>query len=107
MTYEVIVTKEAEDDLRAIYEYIAFQLFAPDTAKGQINRLEKRIFGLEKLPERFRVYEKDPWRSRGVRVTPVDKYLIFYIPDKEKAIVTIIRILCSGMDVDKQLVDYE
>ena len=46
MIYEVITTKQAENDLRAIYEYIAFQLLAPDTAKGQLDRLEGRILGL-------------------------------------------------------------
>ncbi len=105
MIYEVITTKEAEDDLRGIYEYIAFQLLAPNTAKAQINRLEERILGLEELPEQFRAYEKEPWLSRELRITPVDKYLIFYVPDKEKGLVTVVRVLHSGMNVKKQLMD--
>lgn len=106
MKYEVITTKQAENDLRTIYEYIAFQLLAPDAAKGQLDRLEGRILSLEEFPERFRAYEKEPWFSRGLRVTPVDRYRIFYVSDQEAGIVSVVRILYEGMDVDKQLENY-
>lgn len=106
MKYEVIVTQQAEEDLRTIYEYIAFRLLAPDAAKGQIDRIEGRILGLEELPERFCAYEKEPWVSRGLRVTPTDRHRIFYIPDKEQRIVSIVRILYEGMNIDKQLREY-
>jgi len=36
----------------------------------------------------------------------VDNYLVFYIPDKEAGLVTIIRVRYSGMDVDVQLKDH-
>ncbi len=77
MSYEVITTKQADDDLRGIYEYIAFEL--------------------------FKAYEKAPWRSRGLRVMPVDNYLVFYIPDKDTGIVTVIRVVYSGRDVEAEL----
>lgn len=32
MIYEIIITEQADDDLRGIYEYIAFQLLAPENA---------------------------------------------------------------------------
>lgn len=32
MTFEVIVTSQADADLRGIYEYIAFELLSPDNA---------------------------------------------------------------------------
>ena len=34
MMYEVETTDQAETDLREIYEYIAFELLAPDHASG-------------------------------------------------------------------------
>ncbi len=106
MIYEVITTKQADIDLRGIYEHIAFELCSPDNAAGQLDRLEERILGLEEFPEKFRHYEKEPWHSRGLRVMPVDNYLVFYIPDKEAGLVTIIRVMYSGRDVDAQLKDY-
>lgn len=83
MMYEIIITEQADTDLRGIYEYIAFKLLAPDNALGQLDRLEKSILALEQFPEKYRCYEKEPWHSRGLHVMPVDNYLVFYIPDKD------------------------
>lgn len=106
MIYEVTTTDQADTDLRGIYEYIAFELLSPDNAIGQLDRLEKNIMGLEEFPEKFRHYEKEPWHSRGLRVMPVDNYLVFYIPDKDAGIVIVIRVMYAGMDVDNQLKDH-
>lgn len=106
MIYEVITTEQADADLRGVYEYIALELLAPDNAAGQLDRLEEHVIGLEEFPEKFRLYEKEPWRSRGLRVMPVDNYLVFYIPDKESGIVTIIRVMYAGRNIDKQLKDH-
>lgn len=102
--YEVVTTEQAEYDLRGIYEYIAFELLSPENAAGQLDRLEENILGLETFPEKFRGYEKEPWKSRGLRVMPVDNYLVFYISDKEAETVTIIRVMYDGRDVDNQLI---
>lgn len=37
---------------------------------------------------------------------PVDNYLVFYIPDKGTGIVTVIRVIYSGMDIESQLKDH-
>lgn len=106
MIYEVTTTEQAETDLRGIYEYIAFELISPENASGQLDRLEEHIMELEEFPEKFKLYEKEPWHSRGLRVMPVDNYLVFYIPDKEAGIVTVIRVMYSGRNVDSQLKDH-
>ncbi len=76
MIYEVTTTKQADTDLRRIYEHITFELCSPDNAAGQLGRLEERILELEKFP------------------------------DKEAGLVTIIRVMYSGRDVDIQLKDH-
>lgn len=106
MTYFVDISRQADADLRGIYEYIAFTLLSAENAIGQLNRLEENIMKLEDMPERFRQYEKEPWRSRGMRFMPVDNYLVFYIPNRNTGIVTIIRVMYSGRDVDRQLAKY-
>ena len=36
------------------------------------------------MPKRYRQYELEPWKSRGLRVAPVvDNYLVLYIPDDD------------------------
>lgn len=103
MIYEVITTNQTDVDLRDIYEYIAFELLSPDNASGQLKRLEEHIIGLEKFPEKFKLYEKEPWRSRGLRVMPVDNYMVFYFIDKAAGIVTVVRVMYVGRDADNQL----
>ena len=106
MIYEVTITDQADADLRGIYEYIAFELLSLDNAAGQLERLEEHIIGLEEFQDKFRPYEKEPWNSRGLRVMPVDNYLVFYISNKDTGIVTVIRVMYAGRDVDYQLNNY-
>ena len=103
MIYSVKISKQAENDLRSIYEYIAFELQSLQNAQGQIGRLESNILKLKELPERFSVFEKEPWKSRNLRVMPVDNYLVFYIPDKLTKTVNILRVMYGGRDTEKQL----
>ena len=105
MIYEIIITEQADADLREIYEYIAFELLSQDNAVGQLKRLEEHIIGLEEFPERHKPYENEPWHSRGLRIMPVDNYLVFYIANKKAETVTIIRVMFVGRDIDNQLRD--
>ena len=104
MICEIEMTEEAKKDLQSIFEYIAFELQEPENAKNQMRRLESRILSLDTMPERYKSYDKEPWHSQGFRILPVDNFVVFYIPDANTKIVTIIRILYSGRDIEKQLV---
>jgi len=77
MKYKIEITKQADADLRGIYEYIAFTLYEPEVAAGQLDRIESAIMSLDEIPERFRLYEKEPWYSRGLRQFPIDNYIFF------------------------------
>ena len=103
MSYEVTLTPEAKHDLREIYRYIAVELQSEKNANGQLNRLEENILKLDEMPERFRIYDREPWRSRNLRVMPVDHYLVFYIPDHQSQIVTVVRVMYGGRDIEAQL----
>ena len=103
MIYEVEVSKQADSDLRGIFEYIAFELQSPENASGQLDRLEEQILNLDTMPERYRKYEKEPWISRGLHVLPVDNYVVLYISDSNKKVVTILRVMYAGRDIDNQL----
>ena len=103
MSYEVTLTPEAKHDLREIYGNIAVELQSKQNANGQLDRLEENILKLDEMPERFRVYDREPWRSRNLRVMPVDNYLVFYIPEHETKIVTVLRVMYGGRDIDAQL----
>ena len=102
MIYAVKISDEAGVDLRGIYEYIAFDLLVPETAAKQLKRLKKSILGLNEMPKRFPLYQKEPWFSRGMRFIPVDNFLVYYIPDDEKREVTVLRVLYSGRNIDEE-----
>ena len=101
--YKVIVADQADQDLREIYEYIAFELLSPDNAAGQLERLELAINKLDAFPETHKRHEEEPWQSRNLRVLPVDNYLVFYIPDNDDMTVTVIRVIYCGRDIKEQL----
>ena len=84
MNYKINLTPKAQSDLKEIFRYIAVDLQSIQNATGQLDRLEKAISSLEQMPERYRVYDKEPWRSRNLRIMTVDNYLIFYVPNNEQ-----------------------
>ncbi|MCL2816333.1 MAG: type II toxin-antitoxin system RelE/ParE family toxin [Oscillospiraceae bacterium] len=77
MKYDIEIAERVQRDLRQIYEYIADTLMERAVAEKQLTHIENAVFSLEEMPERFRRYEKEPWRSRNLRVMPVDNYNVF------------------------------
>ena len=72
MIFDVQISEQADRDLRGIYEYIAFELLAPENAAGQLDRLENAISKLD-------------------------------IPNEETRIVTVIRVMYGGRNIDKEI----
>lgn len=103
MKFNVELSEKADQDLRNIFLYIAIDLCSPEIAEKQINRLWNAMRSLDKLPERYRRYEDEPWHIRGMRVLPVDKYIVLYIPNLKEQIVQIISIMYSGHNISEQL----
>ena len=96
--YSVELMPEAIDDLQAIYDYIAYNLKSEINASAQLERIETEIEKLGLLPNGFKLYEREPWHSRGLRMLPVDNYIIFYIADSETKTVYVLRIMYGRMD---------
>lgn len=101
--WKVLYTEHAEQDLRNIYEHIAFSLLEPEIARKQVQRIMDAGKKLNKMPFRFRLYEKEPWHSKGLHILPVDNYLVFYLPMESTKTVAIIRVMYGGRDIDTQL----
>ena len=106
MMYAVELSEQAELDLRGIFEYIAYELLSVQSAAGQLDRLEARISALDHHPKRYSLYDREPWRSRGLRTVPEDHYRVFYLTDDERAVVTVIRVMYAGRNADQQLNRY-
>lgn len=103
MRMNIVYTFQAQQDLKDIYEYIAYTLFVPDTARNMYQKIIQSARSLESMPERNPLYKEEPWHSQGLRFVPVKNYLLFYTVNKETNTVSIVRILYGGMDIDRQL----
>ena len=73
------------------------------TVSTQIARIKKDILGLDFMPTMFKLYYKEPWYSRGLRIMPVDKYVVLYLIDEVNKVVNIVRVIYGGMDIENQL----
>lgn len=100
---KIVYTNTARRDLREIYEYIAYTLLVPDTAKAVSGKLLREARSLESLPERNPLYRDEPWHSQGVRFLRVKNYLVFYTVNPDADTVSIARIMYGGRDISRQL----
>ncbi|MBP3265157.1 MAG: type II toxin-antitoxin system RelE/ParE family toxin [Acidaminococcaceae bacterium] len=105
MRYSVSVTEEAKRDLRSIINYIAFRLKSPMAAQNLLDEIEEQIEGLAQFPERFQLYELEPWHSRNLRMVSVKNFVILYIPDIETKVVNVYRIFYGKRDIAAILSD--
>lgn len=103
MTYQICITDQASKDLRNIFEYVAFELQEVQIAINLLECLEQEINSLTEMPERYRRYDREPWRSRNLHIMPVENYLVFYIPDRSTQVVSVIRVFYGKRDVDSKL----
>lgn len=101
--YTVIYSDKAYEDLVSIYRYIAEELQAPMSARGQTLRIRDAIEGLSAFPQKHEVVAYAKWKTLGLRQMPVDRYVIFYLVHEESASVQIVRIFYGGRNLKKQL----
>ena len=99
-SYKVGYSIEAMDDLREIYSYIANKLLVPETAVAQLERIRKKVRSLNFMPARYALVEWEPWISIKTHQLPVDNFIVYYIVDYEKRIVTVVRIFYGGCDIE-------
>lgn len=105
MTWNIVYSDRARTDLRSIRSYIANELCAPEIAAKQVRKIMQKIRQLDEMPMMFKLYDDEPWYSRGLRYFPVDNYLVFYLPVEDEKVVNIVRIMYGRRDISKQLND--
>ena len=99
--YEVLISDKANEDMEAIYKYIAEMLLVPTTAAKQYDRILEAVLSLEKMPERIKIMDSEPEHSKGLRALVIDNYTVFFVIRNET--VYIARVLYSASDISKRL----
>ena len=103
--YRVIVTPEAQRDIRDIVLYIARELGAPQTALHLEQSLRAEIKTLAKMPKRIKTVDEQSWKDAGIRRTLVKKYYVYFIVDDEAGSVKVIAVIYVGRDQARQLTE--
>ena len=103
MMWTVNYAESARQDLRDIREYISDTLSAPVAAMKQVTRIMDATDSLDHMPLRCRLCDKEPWQSKGLRILPVDNFLVLYLPDESSSTVTVMRIMYGRRDIYEQL----
>ena len=101
--YEVLISGKAHEDMEGIYSYIADELFEPAVAAKQYDRIAEAILSLETMPERVKLMDTEPERSKGLRQLLVDNYSVFFVIHTET--VRIARVLYSAADIRSRLAE--
>ena len=101
--YTVKLTRQAEEQLREIVDYIRFTLQAPNTASKILDTLAEEIYSLDQFPNRVPLTEEEPWHSQGIHKFPVKNYLIYFWVDEETKKVQIIGAVYGRKDQRHQL----
>ena len=101
--WNVTVAPEFGEDIRSIHAYVSGTLLEPVVAKNLIDRILKAVGELSTFPLRNPVYEKEPWKSRGLRKMKVGNYLVFYLIDEKSNTVVVLHVFYAGRNLDECL----
>lgn len=101
--YTVKLTRQAEEQLREIVEYIRFTLQAPSTASKMLDTLAEEIYSLDQFPYRAPLTEEEPWHSQGVHRISVKNFLVYFWVDEAQKNVQVTGIIYGRRDQHHQL----
>ena len=94
-------SKKAEADLDEILSYISIELSNPDAASGFLKDLQTVIDSICAIPKIGRIVENEFLPDREVRKSLVGNYILYYLPDTNKKIIYILRILYGRRSLDE------
>ena len=103
MAYKVIASASADSDLDEILTYIAETLFNPQAASDFADELDKKYDALEKNPLMFALSQNERLAQLGYRRFVVGSYVILYLVDEERMLVTIMRIFYGRRNYEQYI----
>ena len=98
MIYDIRIMKQAQNDIREIYRYIAEDLQNPDAATRRIMLINEKIQSLKDNPARFPLVQDDYLASKGLRLIVIKTHLVFFIIRQKEQAVSVMRILYGRRD---------
>ena len=98
MAFRVEFSEHADVDLDDILLYISDELCAPQAAERFYLAVFDKLDFLCENPYMYPLHHNETLKAKGFRFIVISNYLLFYIINDIKNIVTIIRILYGKRD---------
>jgi toxin ParE1/3/4 len=92
VSYKIILTGRAREDLIDIGDYISYTLCEPEIALNFIKNIRRAIETLSEIPERQPYIDDEVLANQGIRFLPYKNYFIFYEVEISVHKVFILRI---------------
>jgi len=96
--YNIDVSINAERDIMEAINYIDEELQDRTAAENLLDEVEKAIYSLTDMPKRYPLANDDILAGWGIRVFPINNYLVFYIVREQTKTVVIERFLYKRRD---------
>lgn len=93
MTYRVLKTDQADDQIRALIYYSADETGDVEIALAYLDKMEKNIERLEAFPESGHIPRYSILKKQGFRVVIIEKHLAFYKVNHQNKTVIIYAVV--------------
>jgi len=101
--YKYEIMPSALEDIDGIMNYISVQLCAKEAAIDLLNEIESSIVLACENPYAASSVQEPSLARKGYRKLIVKNYIVFYIPDDEREIINIMRVMYAARDFMKEL----
>ena len=96
--WRVVLTNEAQTDIRNLHDYIAFELLSPESASKQVQNILETIGWLADFPKKFPLCRGAAFAGMELRAVSAGRQRVFYQLGEDIGIVWIIRVLYERRD---------
>ncbi|MCM1171146.1 MAG: type II toxin-antitoxin system RelE/ParE family toxin [Clostridium sp.] len=97
--YKVKINPRAIRELDNIYEYIASEKFAPENAKGQVERIKNAILDLDTFPQSHQERTEGRYAGKCYRQLLIDNYIAIFHIDEVHKTVYVVTIQYQGRNI--------
>lgn len=91
MAYKLVAAPLAQQDLDAIFSYLALSLENPSAAAAFANEVEKCYAALEQMPYLYEQCRDPQLAAKGYRKAVIRHYLLIYRVDEAQKTVYLLR----------------
>jgi len=99
MVFKVVFSEQAADDLAEIIKYISDELCNPQAAERFYTAVDEKRELLREHPYIFPLHHDKKLSANGYRFVTIGNFLMFYLVEDEKNIISIARILYGGRNI--------